>query len=144
MESKKIAIIGVGNMGSAIGIGLLKSGFVPASDISVSARKEGNWDALKSMGVDAFTDNVLAAQDADVIIVAVKPYHIEGVINELKPVLSPDKIFISIVAGVGIEALGKMAGADIQIFRVMPNTAMKAHHSSPDSKLRPFRMHSSS
>ncbi len=129
METKKIAIIGVGNMGSAIAKGLLKSGFVPASDISVSDRKEANLQELKSLGVNGFTNNIDAAKNADVIIVAVKPYHIEGVVNEIKPFLSPEKIFISIVAGVGIDALGEMAGADIPIFRVMPNTAIALQES---------------
>ncbi len=129
METKKIAIIGVGNMGSAIVKGLLKSGFVPASDISVSDRKEANLQELKAMGVNGFTNNLDAAKNADVIIVAVKPYHIEGVVKEIKPFLSPEKIFISIVAGVGIDALSEMAGADIPIFRVMPNTAIALQES---------------
>ncbi len=129
METKKIAIIGVGNMGSAIARGLLKSGFVPASDISISDRKEDNLQELKSMGVHAYTDNAQAAKEADVIIVAVKPYHIEGVLKEIKPIITPDKIFISIVAGVGIDVLGEMAGADIPIFRVMPNTAIALQES---------------
>jgi len=129
METKKIAIIGVGNMGSAIARGLLKSGFVPASDIAVSDRKEDNLQELKAMGVHAYTENVQAAKEADVVIVAVKPYHIEGVLKEIKPTLTTDKIFISIVAGVGIDALGEMAGADIPIFRVMPNTAIALQES---------------
>ncbi len=129
METKKIAIIGVGNMGSAIAKGLLKSGFVPATDISVSDRKEASLQVLKDLGVNGFTNNIDAAKNADVIIVAVKPYHIEGVVKEIKPFLSPEKIFISIVAGVGIDALGEMAGADIPIFRVMPNTAIALQES---------------
>lgn len=129
METKKIAIIGVGNMGSAIATGLLKSGFIPASNISVSDRKEDSLQELKTMGVNAYTDNAQAANEANVIIVAVKPYHIESVLKDIKPGLSPDKILISIVAGVGIDVLGEMAGADIPIFRVMPNTAIALQES---------------
>lgn len=129
MENKKIAIIGVGNMGGAIAVGLVKSGSVNASNISVGDRKEATLQKMSDLGVNAFKNNLEAAKDADVIIVAVKPYHIEGVINEIKPILSPDKIFISIVAGVGIEDLGEMAGADIPIFRVMPNTAIALQES---------------
>ena len=129
METKKIAVIGVGNMGGAIVHGLLKSGFVPAADIFASDRKEASLEELKALGVNTFTDNLEAAKNADVVIAAVKPYHIEGVINTIKPALSPDKIFISIVAGVGITALGEMAGRDIPIFRVMPNTAIALQES---------------
>lgn len=116
-------------MGSAIALGLLKSGFVPAADIFVSDRKEANLQELKDLGVNGFTNNIDAAKNADVIIVAVKPYHIEGVVKEIKPLLSPEKIFISIVAGVGIDVLGEMAGQDIPIFRVMPNTAIALQES---------------
>lgn len=129
MENKKIAIIGVGNMGGAIAAGLLKSGFVPASDISVSDRKETTLQQMRELGVNTFVSNAEAAKDADVVIVAVKPYHIEGVLKEIKEVLTPQKIFISIVAGVDIDALAEMAGADIPIFRVMPNTAIALQES---------------
>jgi pyrroline-5-carboxylate reductase len=129
MENKKIAIIGVGNMGGAIAIGLVKSGSISASDISVADRKESTLKKMSELGVNTFQNNLEATKDADVIIVAVKPYHIEGVIKEIKPVLSPEKIFISIVAGVGINDLGEMAGNDIPIFRVMPNTAIALQES---------------
>ncbi len=143
MENKKIAIIGVGNMGGAIALGLLKSGSIKASNISVSDRKEATLKKMSDLGIDAFDNNIDAAKDADVIIVAVKPYHIEGVINTLKPILSPEKIFISIVAGVGIDDLGKMAGNDVPIFRVMPNTAIALQESltciSANGNTEPYR-----
>jgi pyrroline-5-carboxylate reductase len=129
MENKKIAIIGVGNMGGAIAVGLLKSGFVPASDIFVADRKQTILSKFEELGIHTFQSNLDAAKNADVVIVAVKPYHIEGVINEIKPVLAEDKIFISIVAGVGITDLGEMAGENIPIFRVMPNTAIALQES---------------
>ncbi|WP_320110650.1 pyrroline-5-carboxylate reductase [Draconibacterium orientale] len=143
MENKKIAIIGVGNMGGAIALGLLKSGSVDAGNISVSDRKEATLKKMSDLGIHAFHNNLDAAKDADVIIVAVKPYHIEGVINNLKPILSPEKIFISIVAGVGIDTLGEMAGNDIPIFRVMPNTAIALQESltciSANGNTEPYR-----
>ncbi len=129
MENKKITIIGVGNMGGAIAIGLEKSGFIAASDISVSDRKESTLDKFKELGINTFQNNLQAVKDADVIIVAVKPYHIEGVINEIKTELNSNKIFISIVAGVGINELNEMAGAKVPIFRVMPNTAIALQES---------------
>jgi pyrroline-5-carboxylate reductase len=129
MEKKKIGIIGVGNMGGAIVVGLLKSGFVDTADIFVSDRKESILEEMKAKGVHASENNLATAQQADVIIAAVKPYHIEHVLQEIKPALNSQKILISIVAGVGIEELGKMAGADIPIFRVMPNTAIALQES---------------
>ncbi len=129
MENKKITIIGVGNMGGAIAIGLEKSGFISASNISVSDRKESTLDKFKELGINTFQNNLQAVKNADVIIVAVKPYHVEGVINEIKTELNSNKIFISIVAGVGINELNEMAGAKVPIFRVMPNTAIALQES---------------
>jgi len=129
MENKKIAIIGVGNMGGAIAVGLVKSGFVKASEISVSDRKEATLEKMKELGVNTYHENAEAVKHADVIIVAVKPYHIEGVLKEIKDHLNPEKILISIVAGVGINVLGEMAGKNIPIFRVMPNTAIALQES---------------
>ncbi|MCK5729856.1 MAG: pyrroline-5-carboxylate reductase [Draconibacterium sp.] len=129
MENKKIGIIGVGNMGGAIAVGLVKSGFIAANDIFVSDRKESTLDKMKELGVNTFQNNLETAKNADVVIVAVKPYHIEGVINEIKQELNANKIFISIVAGVGIDELSEMAGSNIPIFRVMPNTAIALQES---------------
>ncbi len=143
MKNKKIAIIGVGNMGGAIAVGLLKSGFVTASDIFVSDRKENVLDEMKEKGINISADNREAAKIADVVIVAVKPYHIEQVIHEIKAELHSEKILISIVAGVGISELGKMAGEKIPIFRVMPNTAIALQESltciSANENTEPFK-----
>lgn len=116
-------------MGGAIVVGLLKSGFVKAGDIYVSDRKESLIQEMKQQGVHASDNNLLTARQADVVIVAVKPYHIEHVLEEIKPALDPGKILISIVAGVGIDELDKMAGSNIPIFRVMPNTAIALQES---------------
>lgn len=129
MENKKIAIIGVGNMGGAIAVGLLKSGFVAVQDIYVSDRKESILQDMKNHGLHVCDNNSEAAALADVVIVAVKPYHVESVIREIKPVLHTGKILISIVAGVGIGELAAMAGPEIPIFRVMPNTAIALQES---------------
>ena len=129
MENKKIAIIGAGNMGGAIATGLLKSGFVKAEHIFVADRKESVLKEMVDLGLQTTSDNLEAVKSAEVVIVAVKPYHIESVIREIKPGLNQDKILISIVAGVGIEELEKMAGGNVSIFRVMPNTAIALQES---------------
>ncbi|WP_372773027.1 pyrroline-5-carboxylate reductase [Mangrovibacterium sp.] len=124
MKVGKIAIIGAGNMGSAIAKGILTSGYLPASSISISDPREKTLEALRQQGFNAFSENAEAAKDADLVLFAVKPYHIEGVIANLKDVLTPDKIIVSIVAGVSLKELASMAGADKKILRVMPNTAI--------------------
>jgi pyrroline-5-carboxylate reductase len=129
MENKKIAIIGVGNMGSAIAVGLIKSGFMKPTDIIATDKKESSLDEMKKLGVNVSVDNYDAAKNADVVLLAVKPYHIAQVIEEIKEALNPEKILISIVAGVGINEIGEMAGKNLPIFRVMPNTAIALQES---------------
>ena len=73
MENKKIAIIGVGNMGSAIAVGLIKSGFMQPSDIIATDKKESSLDEMKKLGVTVSVDNLEAAKIADVVLLAVKP-----------------------------------------------------------------------
>ncbi len=129
MRNKKITIVGAGNMGGAIVNGMIKSGFIPAENISVADRKVSILQKMKEQGVAGFENNRDAVKNADVIILAVKPYHTESVINEIKPELTIDKIVISIIAGVGIEDLEKLIGLPLPIFRVMPNTAISLQES---------------
>jgi len=129
MKNKKIAIIGVGNMGSAIAVGLIKSGFMKPADIIASDHKETSLAEMQKLGTETSQNNYEAAQKANVVLIAVKPYHIAHVIEEIKPALNPEKILISIVAGVSISEIGEMAGKNIPIFRVMPNTAIALQES---------------
>jgi pyrroline-5-carboxylate reductase len=129
MENRKIAIIGAGNMGRAITEGLLKSGFVPANDIYVFDREESIINSMKALGVNIADNNQNAVRNAGVIVLAVKPYHIEGVMKEIKPLFDINKILVSIAAGVGLKDLDEMCGSDIPIFRVMPNTAISLQES---------------
>ena len=129
MKVGKIAIIGAGNMGGAIANGILKSGYLPASSISISDPREAKLVELKAKGFSATSNNAEAVKSAELVIFAVKPYHIQGVIELLKDVLTPDKILVSIVAGVNLKDLAEMAGADKKILRVMPNTAISIQES---------------
>lgn len=116
-------------MGSAIAVGLIKSGFMQPADIIVADKKEASLAGMKQLGVAVAEDNLEAAKVAEVVLLAVKPYHITQVIEEIKPAFNPGKILISIVAGVGISEIGEMAGKELPIFRVMPNTAIALQES---------------
>lgn len=129
MKNKKIAIIGAGNMGGAIINGLIKSGFLHASDIYASDKKKSILEELTKLGVNVFENNLDTVKEADVVILAVKPYHCKNVLQEIKPALTKGKILISIVAGVGIEQLEEEVSGDVAIFRAMPNTAISLQES---------------
>lgn len=62
------------------------------------------------------------ALKARVIILAVKPYQMEEVLTELKPVLGADHLLVSVAAGISSEFIRKHSGETIKVIRVMPNT----------------------
>ena len=129
MKVGKVAIIGAGNMGGAIVNGLLKSGYIEASSISITDPRESVLEGFKAKGVNTHVENIEAVKEADMVVLAVKPYHIEKVINGIKPALTLDKLLVSIAAGVSLADLEELVGKDSQIFRVMPNTAISLQES---------------
>lgn len=124
----KITIIGAGNMGGAIARGLASGSLVKAEEITVTAHTQATLDKLKSDVPELNTtlNNIEAAKDADIIMLAIKPWLIKDIINEIKPSLDLSKqIIVSIVAGVSFEDMKVMLGNEgSKMFRVIPNTAI--------------------
>ena len=101
MNTRKIAIIGGGNLGAAIAEGLLKSGFATPQQITVTRRTLSRLHALKEQGVTITDNNQAAIESSDVIIVALKPYNVKEVLEGLKNSFEPKKhIVISVVTGI--------------------------------------------
>ena len=129
MIEQKITIIGGGNLGSAIAQGLIKSKMIQPSAITVTRRKLNLLEDLKVQGVTITNDNIDASRNADIIILAIKPYQVLTIIEEIKPILKSNQILISLVAGIGLDKLEETAGSEVQIFRAMPNTAIAIRES---------------
>src|SRR6185437_4943461 len=94
--SQKIAIIGGGNLGSAIAEGLLASKFCKPADITITKRNLETLGKLKEKGVKITLDNNDAVQNSELIILAVKPYQVSDVLNSFKKKLSTKKILVSV------------------------------------------------
>ncbi len=128
----KIAIIGAGNMGSAVARGLTKGTTFQPSDIICTDRSQAILDSLHQQNADIqlTQDNAEAVRQADVVLLAVKPWVVESVIQELKSSFDYSRqIIISIAAGVTIEKLYSYLLKNDKyiaptIFRVIPNTAI--------------------
>jgi pyrroline-5-carboxylate reductase len=127
--SKRIAIIGGGNLGSAIAEGLLKSKFAPASDIIVTKRKPGTLQRLKEKGVSVTDDNNEAIRNSEVVILAVKPFQVADVLSGIKNELTKKKLLISVVTGLLINEIESIIQQDMPVFRAMPNTAISIRQS---------------
>ncbi len=130
MNTKKIAIIGGGNLGTAIAEGLLKSGFAKPAQITITRRTLSRLEELKAKGVTVTSDNALAIRESEVIIVALKPFNVKEVLTELKNSFDPNKhIVISVVTGIFLTDLSSIFDKSIPIFRAMPNTAIAIQES---------------
>lgn len=127
--SKNIAIIGGGNLGSAIAEGLLKSRFNKPSEIIVTKRNTSTLQSLKEKGIEVTNNNIDAVKKSDVVILAVKPFQVADILNEIKTELNDDKIFISVVTGVLISEMQEIIRKQIPLFRAMPNTAIAIQQS---------------
>lgn len=123
---KNIAIIGSGNMGSAIAASLR------GDDMRVvcTAATDSTLDRIKAEMPDVAvtTDNVEAVNNADMIVLAVKPYVAPAVISEIKDHIRKGTVIISAVAVMSTDELrSRLDGdsKDLKIIRVVPNTAIK-------------------
>ena len=124
MLNKTIAIIGTGNMGTALLRGILNAELTPIKKIFVSdTHTERLENIQKQFGVNITADNKEAAKNADIVILCVKPYVIRKVVEEMHEVLHKDQFVISIAAGITIGSIEKIIGKNIPVVRCMPNIA---------------------
>lgn len=124
MLDKKIGIIGCGNMGEAILKGLAgvleKSTRIMVSELDAK-RREYIQDKYK---IILEIDNNLVVKYSDVIIIAVKPKDSEDVLKkEICCGVSPDKLIISVAAGVTTKRIEAIVGKNTPVVRAMPNMA---------------------
>ncbi|MEI8084708.1 MAG: pyrroline-5-carboxylate reductase [Paludibacter sp.] len=123
----QIAIIGAGNMGGAIARGLSKGKLIQSKNIRVSDVSQANLDAITAFATEitVSTSNRDIIKDADIIILAVKPWLVEVVAEEIENKFDFKKqIIVSIAAGVNFEQLAGLFDTEATFFRVIPNTAI--------------------
>ena len=126
----KIAIIGAGNMGGAIARGMCKGTIVKPEDIMLSNRSAEKLNAIKAEfpTIRTTCSNVEAAHNAHLIILAVKPWLIKEVINEIAP--TKNQIVSSVAAGINFDELDDMLSKQGNaLFRIIPNTAISMQES---------------
>lgn len=124
MNNSKIAIIGGGNLGSAIAKGLVFSKTIPPQSIFVTRRRSQLLESLAKMGIQTGSNNLDAARGASIVFLAVKPYQMEEVLKEITPALEPDACIISLATGIDNRTLLSLSGNKNPVFRAMPNTAI--------------------
>ena len=122
---KKVAVIGCGNIGSAIARGLTKSGLVDPGKMILTRRHTDSLAAFQAQGFRVTSDNRQAVAGADTVIISVTPQQLDGLLDDLGEVLDGKKhTVMSIVSGASIQQIKKRIGKEIPVVRVMPNTAI--------------------
>lgn len=117
----RYAIIGLGKIGTAIAKSLIKSGVDP-SNISGSVRRVESINRVRHElpGVFVTTNNAEVVKDADIVILAVKPYQVLDALMSIRNVLNSDQLLISVVAG-GITTSIIEGVVPSKVIRAMPN-----------------------
>lgn len=128
MQSK-IAIIGGGNLGTAIAEGLLTSKFAKPADIIITKRNVATLKPLEKKGVVVTSNNSDAVKQATVVILAVKPFQLKEVIEGFRKELTSSHLLVSVVTGVTIREMEDVLKKKLPLFRAMPNTAIAIRES---------------
>jgi pyrroline-5-carboxylate reductase len=123
VKHPRITVIGAGNMGGALLGGILKSGVARPEDVMATTGTEAKArQVAERHGVRAVAKmNLEAAQAADIVILAVKPGKMSGVLTEIRPGLRVGQIVVSLAAAYPIGLVERVLDLPIPIFRAMPN-----------------------
>ena len=116
----KVNIIGGGNLGVAIALGSSK--FSKNNQVTITRRNTASIMYLETLGITVSSQNTYNIQEADLIILTIKPYQVDVVLSEILPALSK-KIIVSAVSGLSLESLESKTNNLHSIIRIMPNIA---------------------
>jgi len=123
MPGLRVAVLGAGKMGGILLQAFLKNNLVAPEQIFATVHHAERAQALSAQfGVEVTTDNRAAAEQADVILLGVKPTQVPGLVAEIAPVLTPKKMLLSFAASVKTRSIEDAAGCELAVVRAMPNT----------------------
>ncbi len=126
---ERILIVGGGNMGSAIAEGLMASGKMEKGRLTVCDLDISKISYLEDQGVLLSQNVNEAVAQNDLIILAVKPWHLETLLQSTGQSFKPGQTIISVVTGKSIALMRQYVPAEVNVFRAMPNTAISVRES---------------
>lgn len=123
----KLGFIGCGNMASAMMGGIIKNEiFKPEEIIGADIFAPGRENARKTYGIHVTDSNKEVIEQAEIVVFSIKPQYYQEVIEEVRDLVKPEQIMITIAPGKSLSWLGKEFGEDVKIVRTMPNTPAMA------------------
>lgn len=118
-----LALIGTGNMGQALAKGIIDRQVVSPADVRLYDADRAKCMAFAdSIGATACPDGDTAVREADIVLLAVKPQIMNSVIRSILASVPSKALLMSIAAGISLSHLRHLAGPDLALARVMPNT----------------------
>lgn len=121
--SKKLGFIGAGNMAKAMMGGIIRNEIISCDEIIASDAYAPSLElARQSLNIETTENNLKVIEEAEVVVLAVKPQYYATVINEIKDNVRENQIIVTIAPGQTLERLNSLFGKDVKIVRTMPNT----------------------
>ena len=125
-----IAILGGGNLGQAIALGLASTDRYTPEHIVVAKRHLTHIKALTDQGIRVTADSQQAIATARLVLLCVQPQQLTALIETIRPGLNPQQhTLVSTITGLSIDDIERQVGAGFPIVRAMPNTAIAIRES---------------
>ena len=126
--SRRIAVLGAGKIGESLIAGLLSSEWRTADEIVATARGDVRLAELSDRyGIEATRSNADAVTGAGVVVIAVKPQDIDGLLEEIAGHVTSEQTVLSIAAAIPTGRIERALGEAVPVVRAMPNTPVTVH-----------------
>jgi len=123
MLEERLGFLGAGQMAEALMRGLVSSGVADTGQILASDPVEERLDYIRNeIGVETTTDNLAVVARGQILVLAVKPNVVPGVLHGIKEQVTDKHLVVSIAAGVTLATLESGLSPSARVIRVMPNT----------------------
>jgi pyrroline-5-carboxylate reductase len=123
LKGKRLAVLGVGKLGEAVIAGLLKNSELTTSDITGTVAHASSLKRVEDrLGIKVGLNNAEIVKDAEIIILAVKPQNMDGVLKKIASELNEKQLLVSVAASVTTAFVEERLGKKVPVVRAMPNT----------------------
>jgi pyrroline-5-carboxylate reductase len=128
VDSRKVAVLGAGRIGESLISGLLSSGWREPAEVAATTRRAERVAELRERyGVDATLSNHDAAAGASLVVIAVKPQDIDGLLGEIGTLILPEQTVLSVAAAITTARIESRLSDGVPVVRAMPNTPSTVH-----------------
>lgn len=129
-KGDSIAVLGSGNIGSAVARGIVSAGLAAPSDIILTRRKASHLEQFAEEGFRTMLDNRAAVESAGIVILAVTPQQLNNLLAEIGTGITPGRhTVVSLVSGASIAEIRQKLRPAVTVIRAMPNTAIAIRQS---------------